>query len=90
MSEMSAMFNIVMNDLNFRLCDKNGPSMCLEKREMGSVFNLAWSNDSTQVAGASALGHVVFGNVVDKKYQWKNYEAIISGLHRRNFDLPYC
>ena len=41
-------------------------SHALEKPNTGSVFNIAWSNDGTQVAGACGNGHVIFGHVIER------------------------
>eukprot|EP00795_Rhopilema_esculentum_P016996 gene16996-8500_t len=61
-----------------RLCDKKGWSYALEKPNTGSIFNIAWSSDATQVAGACANGHIIFGNVVQKRLEWKNFEAVVT------------
>lgn len=55
------------------LCDKTGWSYALEKPNTGSVFNLAWSADGTQLAGACGNGHVIFAHVVEQHWEWKNY-----------------
>ncbi|KAB7494111.1 Intraflagellar transport protein 80-like protein [Armadillidium nasatum] len=60
-----------------RLCDKAGWCHSLEKPNTGSIFNLAWSTDGTQVAGACGNGHVLFAHIIDKHLEWKNYEATI-------------
>ncbi|RXG60139.1 Intraflagellar transport protein 80-like protein [Armadillidium vulgare] len=60
-----------------RLCDKAGWCHALEKPNTGSIFNLAWSTDGTQVAGACGNGHVLFAHIIDKHLEWKNYEATV-------------
>ena len=45
-------------------------SHALEKPNTGSMFNISWSNDGTQVAGACGNGHVIFGHIIER-----------SGLH---------
>lgn len=65
-----------------RLCDKIGWSHSLEKPNIGSVFNLSWSADSTQVVGACGSGHVIFAHVVDRRLEWKCLEAVVSGRKR--------
>ncbi|XP_078612463.1 intraflagellar transport protein 80 homolog isoform X1 [Branchiostoma floridae x Branchiostoma japonicum] len=61
-----------------RLCDKTGWSYALEKPNTGSVFNIAWSSDGTQIAGACGNGHVIFGHVIERRLEWKNYEATVT------------
>ncbi|XP_067007363.2 intraflagellar transport protein 80 homolog [Anabrus simplex] len=58
-----------------RLCDKRGWSHSLEKPHTGSVFNLAWSIDGTQVAGACGNGHVVVAHVIERRLEWDCYTA---------------
>lgn len=62
-----------------RLCDRTGWSHALEKPNTGSIFNLAWSTDSTQVAGACGNGHVIFAHVIERRLEWKNYEVVVTG-----------
>uniref|UniRef100_A0AAV2J5C6 Intraflagellar transport 80 n=1 Tax=Knipowitschia caucasica TaxID=637954 RepID=A0AAV2J5C6_KNICA len=56
-----------------RLCDKTGWSYALEKPNTGSVFNLAWSADGTQLAGSCGNGHVIFAHIVEQHWEWKNF-----------------
>ena len=49
-----------------RLCDQVGWSHSLEKPECGSVLNIAWTDDSTQLAAACSDGKVLLANVVDR------------------------
>ncbi|KAJ6669441.1 hypothetical protein lerEdw1_008251 [Lerista edwardsae] len=56
-----------------RLCDKTGWSYALEKPNTGSIFNIAWSIDGTQIAGACGNGHVIFAHVVEQHLVWKNF-----------------
>ena len=49
-----------------RLCDQAGWSHSLEKPDAGSLFGIAWSEDSTQLAAGSGSGKVVFANIVDR------------------------
>ncbi|XP_046379883.1 intraflagellar transport protein 80 homolog [Haliotis rufescens] len=60
-----------------RLCDRSGWSYALEKPNTGSIFNLAWSSDGTQVAGACGNGQVIIANVIERRLEWKNYEATL-------------
>ncbi|XP_004834588.1 intraflagellar transport protein 80 homolog isoform X1 [Heterocephalus glaber] len=61
-----------------RLCDKTGWSYALEKPNTGSIFNIAWSVDGTQIAGACGNGHVVFGHVVEQRWEWKNFQVTLT------------
>ncbi|ORY48676.1 WD40 repeat-like protein [Rhizoclosmatium globosum] len=60
-----------------RVCDKLGWSYAVEKPECGSIFNIAWTPDGTQVACAGGNGAVVFGHIIDRRLEWKNYEVTL-------------
>lgn len=60
-----------------RLCDKTGWSYALEKPNTGSLFQLAWSSDGTQVAGACGNGQVLVANIVERRLEWKNFEMTL-------------
>ncbi|XP_050164350.1 intraflagellar transport protein 80 homolog isoform X2 [Myiozetetes cayanensis] len=60
-----------------RLCDKTGWSYALEKPNTGSIFNICWSIDGTQLAGACGNGHVLFAHVVEQRWEWKNFEITL-------------
>ncbi|XP_050395102.1 intraflagellar transport protein 80 homolog [Patella vulgata] len=61
-----------------RLCDRSGWSYALEKPNTGSIFSLAWSSDGTQVAGACGNGQVLIANVIERRLEWKNFEATVN------------
>ncbi|XP_069752881.1 intraflagellar transport protein 80 homolog isoform X4 [Narcine bancroftii] len=61
-----------------RLCDKTGWSYALEKPNTGSVFNIAWSADGTQIAGACGNGHVIFAHIIEQRWEWKNFEITLT------------
>ncbi|XP_064418295.1 intraflagellar transport protein 80 homolog isoform X1 [Latimeria chalumnae] len=61
-----------------RLCDRTGWSYALEKPSTGSIFNIAWSMDGTQIAGACGNGHVIFAHVVEQRWEWKNFEITLT------------
>ncbi|KAI8818239.1 WD40-repeat-containing domain protein [Fimicolochytrium jonesii] len=65
-----------------RVCDKLGWSYAMEKPESGSIFGIAWTPDGTQMACAGGSGAVVFGHVINRRFEWKNYEATILDDHR--------
>ncbi|XP_017875268.1 intraflagellar transport protein 80 homolog isoform X2 [Ceratina calcarata] len=60
-----------------KLCDKTGWSHSLEKINAGSIYSIAWSSDSTQVAMACSSGTVLTGHIIDRRLEWNNYEATL-------------
>ena len=52
--------------LNFYIYFYYQWSHTLEKPNTGSIFNLSWSSDSTQVAGACGNGQVIFAHIIEK------------------------
>ncbi|KAI9344345.1 WD40-repeat-containing domain protein [Obelidium mucronatum] len=60
-----------------RVCDKLGWSYAVEKPDCGSIFNIAWTPDGTQIACAGGSGAVVFGHIIDRRLEWKNYEVTL-------------
>lgn len=62
-----------------RLCDKIGWSHSLDKPATGSLYKIAWSADGTQVAAACGNGHVIFAHVIEKRIEWKEFEATVTG-----------
>ena len=41
-------------------------SYTLEKPNTGSIFNISWSSDGTQLAGACGNGQVIFAHVIER------------------------
>ncbi|XP_042903024.1 intraflagellar transport protein 80 homolog [Parasteatoda tepidariorum] len=77
---------------SLRLCDRTGWSHSLDKPETQSLFCLEWSSDGTQVAGACGNGHVIFAHVVERRLEWKHFEATVRGrktitVQNVSFDL---
>ncbi|XP_054006433.1 intraflagellar transport protein 80 homolog isoform X2 [Hylaeus anthracinus] len=60
-----------------KLCDKTGWSHSLEKINTGSIYSIAWSSDSTQVAMACSNGTVLTGHIIDRRLEWNNYVATL-------------
>jgi intraflagellar transport protein 80 len=60
-----------------RLCDKAGWTHCRQRLQSGSIQNLAWTSDGTQFACAGGNGSVVFAQVVDRRFEWKNTEVTL-------------
>ncbi|CAH0390295.1 unnamed protein product [Bemisia tabaci] len=59
-----------------RLCDKAGWSHYFEKREVGSIYNISWATDGTQLAGACANGDMLVAQIIQRRVEWLNYEAV--------------
>lgn len=53
-------------------------SYTLEKPNTGSIFNIAWSSDGTQLAGACGNGQVIFAHVIERRLEWKNFEVTVT------------
>uniref|UniRef100_A0A1I8EJ94 WD_REPEATS_REGION domain-containing protein n=1 Tax=Wuchereria bancrofti TaxID=6293 RepID=A0A1I8EJ94_WUCBA len=51
-------------------------SHSLEKLSTGSIYNISWSPDSTQLAGACSDGSVLHAYLVEKRITWRNIEAV--------------
>ncbi|ESO09780.1 hypothetical protein HELRODRAFT_158228 [Helobdella robusta] len=62
-----------------RLCDKLGWSHSLDKPSSGSLYNLCWSRDGTQVVGGAGGGAVLFARLSDWVHEWQNLEIQVSG-----------
>lgn len=62
-----------------RLCDKTGWTHSRERLQCGSIMAMAWTADSTELAGAAGSGEVIFAQVVDRRLEWKNHEAVLIG-----------
>ncbi|KAL0124329.1 hypothetical protein PUN28_006277 [Cardiocondyla obscurior] len=60
-----------------KLCDKNGWSHSVEKVNTGSIYSIAWSSDSTQIAMACSNGKLITGHIIDRRLEWDNYEATL-------------
>eukprot|EP01038_Epipyxis_sp_PR26KG_P012029 gene12029-16102_t len=60
-----------------RLCDKTGWTHCRERLQSGSIQSVAWTSDGTQFACAGGNGSVIFAQVVDRRFEWKNSEVIV-------------
>lgn len=60
-----------------KLCDKNGWLHSVEKVNTGSIYSIAWSSDSTQVAMACGNGKLLTGHIIDRRLEWDNYEATL-------------
>ena len=61
---------------SLRLCDKSGWCHGLERTSAGSIMNVAWSDDCTQVAAACFDGKIAFAHCIEKHLQWHEFEAV--------------
>merc|ERR1712070_6114 len=70
------------------VCDKRGWAYSRDKTQSGSVLNISWTSDGTQLAGAGAKGDVVFGQLVDRRAAWESLEvALDENNHIKVFDV---
>ena len=67
---------------SIRLCDRTGWTYSREITETGSISSIAWTSDCTQLAGAGSNGAVVFGQVLERKVEWQNIEALLKETHK--------
>jgi len=47
------------------------------KIETGSILNIAWTPDGTQLAGAGGNGAVCFGSLLDHTLEWDKISATL-------------
>lgn len=66
----------------FKLCDKTGWTYSFNKIEQGCIEKITWSPDGTLCSGACGDGSVIFGEVVDKKVSYNNWEANLNDENR--------
>mmetsp|Transcript_10377 Transcript_10377/g.19632 ORF Transcript_10377/g.19632 Transcript_10377/m.19632 type:complete len:756 (+) Transcript_10377:193-2460(+) len=65
-----------------RLCDKTGWTYSKQRTSTGSVLNVGWSSDGTQLAGAGGGGAVCFGQIVDRTVEWRRLSATLEENNR--------
>ncbi|RHY44563.1 hypothetical protein DYB30_014187, partial [Aphanomyces astaci] len=65
-----------------RLCDKTGWSYCRERPKAGSLMDIAWASDGTQLVAAGGNGSTLFAQVVDRHLQWNKIEVSRTFLER--------
>lgn len=58
-----------------RLCDQTGWSYCRERPSCGSLMDIAWASDSTQLVAAGGNGATVFAQVIDRVLAWNKIEV---------------
>mmetsp|Transcript_5483 Transcript_5483/g.19072 ORF Transcript_5483/g.19072 Transcript_5483/m.19072 type:complete len:763 (-) Transcript_5483:1656-3944(-) len=65
-----------------RLCAKTGWTCAIAMPKSGSLLNLAWTQDGTQVAGAGGNGSVVCAEVIEQKIEWAHVSAMLEDSNR--------
>jgi intraflagellar transport protein 80 len=65
-----------------RLCDRTGWAYSKVRVEAGSVMAAAFTADGTQLAGGGGNGNVFFGQLVDRKHEWKHIEVTLTEHNR--------
>jgi intraflagellar transport protein 80 len=65
-----------------RLCDKVGWTYCRARPQSGSIMSISWTSDGTQFAGAGGNGAVVFAQVIDRHFEWRNSDVTVVSPRR--------
>lgn len=65
-----------------RVCDKTGWSQCREATSTGSIFNVAWTSDCTQLACAGGNGSVCFAQLVDRRTEFSNLIILLNEANK--------
>eukprot|EP00002_Diphylleia_rotans_P010897 TRINITY_DN2155_c0_g1_i7.p1 TRINITY_DN2155_c0_g1~~TRINITY_DN2155_c0_g1_i7.p1 ORF type:complete len:666 (-),score=114.98 TRINITY_DN2155_c0_g1_i7:671-2668(-) len=65
-----------------RLCDKTGWTYSRIKSETGSIFDIAWTLDSTQFCGSGGNGSVVFGHMTGWRIETGSLSITIEDYNR--------
>lgn len=55
-----------------KVCDKTGWTYSRCSTNTGSILNISWTSDGTQLAAAGGNGVVSFGQLVERSLEWKN------------------
>lgn len=61
-----------------RLCDRTGWSISRETPDSGSIYDISWTSDGTQLAAAGGNGSVCFGQLVERELAWSHYEVLLA------------
>mmetsp|Transcript_23633 Transcript_23633/g.74274 ORF Transcript_23633/g.74274 Transcript_23633/m.74274 type:complete len:624 (-) Transcript_23633:291-2162(-) len=66
-----------------RLCDKTGWSYCRERpKGTGSLMDIQWTRDGTQLAAATGSGAVLFAEVLGQAVEWNGIQAVLDEPRR--------
>eukprot|EP01059_Diplonema_ambulator_P004837 TRINITY_DN14578_c0_g1_i2.p1 TRINITY_DN14578_c0_g1~~TRINITY_DN14578_c0_g1_i2.p1 ORF type:complete len:485 (+),score=197.54 TRINITY_DN14578_c0_g1_i2:173-1456(+) len=73
---------------SLRVCDRTGWTHCRDSCKTGSIFKIAWTPDSTQLAGAGGTGAVAFAQLLDRKLSYNKFEVSLREANRiRVYDV---
>lgn len=50
-----------------------------EDKSVGSLMNISWSPDGTEILCGSSTGNIIFGHVIEREVIFKNLKATIAG-----------
>ncbi|XP_058449133.1 intraflagellar transport protein 80 homolog [Malaya genurostris] len=65
-----------------KLCHYSGWSHSINRfnqEVIGSLFNLTWSSDGTQVTAGTSTGIIIFGHIIERELRNRNLKALTSG-----------
>lgn len=72
-----------------RLCDKTGWAYSHEQPQAGSIMDIAWASDGTQIAAAGGNGKTVFGQVIERSIEWNNIQVALANNLFTYTIMPY-
>jgi intraflagellar transport protein 80 len=55
-----------------KVCDKTGWAYNRTPTHTGAILNISWTSDGTQLGAAGGNGSVCFGQLVERRLEWKN------------------
>ncbi|XP_058819014.1 intraflagellar transport protein 80 homolog [Topomyia yanbarensis] len=65
-----------------KLCHYSGWSHSINRfnqEVVGSLFNITWSSDGTQVTAGTSTGIIIFGHIIERELRNRNLKAVTSG-----------
>ncbi|XP_021700852.1 intraflagellar transport protein 80 homolog [Aedes aegypti] len=65
-----------------KLCHYSGWSHSINRfnqETVGSMFNIAWSADGTQITAGTSTGIILFGHIIERELRNRNLKAITTG-----------
>lgn len=65
-----------------KLCDKTGWTYSYDKTNVGTLFNVSWSTDSTLLTAATGSGALLEGQIVDKTLMNDQWELTLQEDNR--------
>ncbi|KAL0481894.1 intraflagellar transport protein 80 [Acrasis kona] len=61
-----------------KICDKTGWAYTRKSTNTGSILNISWTSDGTQLAAAGGNGEVCFAQLVERQLEWRNLVVSIN------------